>query len=136
MRHAQNLYDYCEHLTPNGINAIEQNKPCLIASDLAAFGVPRDSTYSILLACGVFKWLAVRRDLINAKDRWKERITHVIAAIVVAKAAGNKYHHAWLKGYLKGYEECRAEIRAMCHSERWRCPDNDQHARDFLDRIS
>ena len=103
---------YQTDLTPKGINNIEQNKPCLIASDLAALGIPRDTTYSILLGRGVFKWLAVRRDLIRLKNLWRSHITIIIATIKAAKEEGDEYHHAYLKGYLKAYEQCRAEVRA------------------------
>ena len=126
---------YRADLTPKRINSIEQNKPCLIASDLVIFGVPRDITYGILLGRGVFKWLAVRRDLIRLKNAWRTRITIAIEMIWAAKKDGDEYHHAYLKGYLKAYEDCRAEVRAMCHSDRWRCPDNDMHAQDFLARL-
>ena len=131
-----NMLPYETDLTPKGINNIEQNKPCLIASDLAALGISRDTTYSILLGRGVFKWLAVRRDLIRLKNLWRSHITIIIETIRAAKKDGDEYHHAYLKGYLKAYEECRAEIRTMCHSDRWRCPDNDAHAQDFLDRLT
>ena len=130
-----NTLSYETDLTPKGINNIEQNKPCLIAADLATLGVARDTTYSVLLGRGVFKWLAVRRDLIRLKNAWRSHITVIIETIKAAKKDGDEYHHAYLKGYLKAYEECRAEVRALCHSDRWRCPDNDAHAQDFLDRL-
>ena len=125
-----------QRLTPNGINSFKQNRPCLIAADLSELGIPHDTTYGILLARGVFKWLAVRRDLIRLKDDWKGHITVIIATIREAKRVGDHYHHAYLKGYLRGYEECRARVRELCHSERWRCPDNDKHAQDFLERMA
>ena len=40
----------------------------------------------------------------------------------------------YLRGYLKATEECRAEIRDMCHSDRWRAPDFDKEAQEYLNK--
>jgi len=66
-------YEYDNLLTPKGIWNIEQNKPSLIAEDLEKHaGVPLELTHKVLLARGVYKWFAVRRQLIRLKDIWKE----------------------------------------------------------------
>ena len=126
------MLDYQKLLTPNGIWNIEQNKPSLIARDLERLGVPQEISHAILLARGVYKWLAVRRDLIKLKNTWRDRITATLYNIRQAKRPDNTYELAYLRGYLKALEECRAEVRALCHSDRWRAPDFDRDAIAFL----
>jgi len=123
------MIDYEHMLTPNGIWNIRQNKPVLIARDLERFGVPRDTTFRILLGRGVFKWLAVRRDLIRLKNVWKARCTW-------AYGAQREQKTEWRKGYIAAYEEARREVRALCHSERFRAPDFDREANEFLRELS
>lgn len=113
----------------------QQNKPSLIAKDLEQYGVPRRLTMSVLLARGVFKWLAVRRDLIKLKNIWKERIKQTLAEIQQAKSSHEQLRLMYLRGYLKAYEECRKEVRALCHSERWRAPEFDEEAQKFLKKL-
>lgn len=122
-------------LTPTSIWECKQNKPTLIAKDLAEYGVPEDVTYRVLLQRGVFKWLAVRRDLIKAKDRWKSEITETIRKIREAKRDGRWAELMYLRGYLRALEMCRNEVRSMCKSERWRAPDFDSGAREFLKKL-
>jgi len=114
------------------INNYSQNRPSLIAKDLKKFGVPEDTTYRILLARGVFKWLAKRRDLIKIKNNWRARTTEVISMIRVAKAQKDHKGHIWLKGYLACLEDNRQDIGAICHGERWIAPDNDSTASRWL----
>lgn len=114
----------------------KQNKPSLIAKDLKEFGIPEEITYRILLSRGVFKWLAARRDIIKLKNIWRDRITNIIAEIRKAKRMKDRDKLMYLKGYIKAYEECRAEVRAICHSNRWRCPDFDRDAQEFLKKAN
>lgn len=113
----------------------EQNKPSLIVEDLQKLGVPQNIAYKILLARGVFKWFAVRRNLIKLKNIWKDRIKNTIENIHEAKKSRNTLQLMYLRGYLKAYEECRKEIRELCHSERWQAPDNDKKAINFLKKL-
>jgi len=129
------LQEYRDQLDPSGIWSIAQNKPTLIASDLEPLGIPREITYSILLGRGVFKWLAVRRDLIGLKDSWKSRVTATIAVIRKAKQAGDWQQLMYQRGYLRAYEEARSDIRDLCHSERFRVQDNDSAAQRFLQQL-
>jgi len=124
---------YAAQLNPKDIWNIRQNKPTLIVRDLEAYDVPADVAYSILLGRGVFKWLAVRRDLIKLKNTWKECVTATIARIHKARREHNQAELAYQQGRLKAYEECRAEVRALCHSERFRAPDFDSGAQGFLE---
>lgn len=124
---------YAQQLNPRNIWEIRQNKPSLIVRDLAAYDVPASVAYGILLGRGVFKWLAVRRDLIKLKNVWKGRVTTTIAKIHEAKREHDQVELAWQRGYLKAHEECRAEVRALCHSERFRAPDLDRGAQEFLE---
>jgi len=126
---------YSELLTPELIWNIEQNKPSLVAKDLLAFGVPPKVTHDILLARGVYKWLSVRRQIIKLKNVWKCRITETLERLRVAKREHNDYEVGYLRGYLKAHEECRAEVRALCHSDRWQAPDFDRHAQAHLNSI-
>jgi len=122
-----------EIIAKDNIWCFKQNKPSYVANDLAIdFGVPPKETYKILLKRGVFKWLAVRRDLIKLKNVWKERIKQIQKERIEAKKQGNHFHNAKLKGYLLAYEQARKEVRALCHSERWRAPDFDKAANKFL----
>ena len=122
---AVNEIEYGDLLTRNGIWNVRQNKPTLIARDLEGYGVPRDITYAVLLGRGVFKWLAVRRDLIKLKDVWCKRLT-------TAYLEQQQENTAWRKGYIAAYEEARREVRALCHSERFRSPDFDDGAAAYL----
>lgn len=123
------MLEYREQLTPQAIWSIEQNKPSLVVDDLEAFGVPRSESYAILLARGIFKWLAVRRDLIKLKNIWRDRLTVAYRTQEVEKTA-------YRKGYIAAMEECRKEVRALCHSERFRAPDFDRKANEYLRRLT
>lgn len=127
---------------PNNIWNFEQNKPSLIAKDLYEIhGVPIIDTLKILLSRGVFKWFAVRRDLIKQKDIWKEQIKKLHIEQKKLKELIKKdpenpslqFKYGIIKGYKKALEQCRAEIRAMCHSERWRVPDFDRKALEMIE---
>ena len=130
------MLPYAPLLNPQEIWNIRQNKPTLIVRDLAAYNVPADAAYSILLGRGVFKWLAVRRDLIKLKNTWKERVTATIERIHKAKREHDQAALAYQRGYLKAYEECRAEVRELCHSDRFRAPDFDRGAQSFLEEVN
>ena len=121
--------------TKANIWEIAQNKPSLIVKDMLQYGVPKDITHNVLLSRGVYKWLAVRRRLIKLKNTWKEGIKNTIQAIQVAKKDNSQYHIAYYRGYLKAYEECREEVRALCHSDRWQAPDFDKEAQEYLKSI-
>ena len=105
----------------------EQNKPTLVVKDLALY-VDSDIVYESLLRRGVFKWLAVRRGLIRAKNKWKLLITN---SINEQKLSKDKRYYA---GFRKGIELCRKDVRALCHSQRWQAPDFDKGANEFLRR--
>ncbi len=122
-------------VSESNIDHFRQNKPTYVARDMEElFGVPRDVTYKILLARGVFKWLSVRRELIRLKDSWKQQITDVITALHGFKGDTSLQHRTWyLRGYLKAKNEDRQAIRALCHSPRWQAPDNDKEARMWME---
>jgi hypothetical protein len=110
-----------------------QNKPTLVAKDLELFGVPKKVTYTILLARGVFKWLNVRRSLIKLKDLWKERIKRTYNYQINLKKSKD-----WHKGYRAAMEQCRKEVRILCHSERFTHVgdrDFDRDAFDFIQEL-
>lgn len=129
------MLKYEAQLTPTSICNIKQNKPTLVAKDLLEFGIPIDITLKILLARGVFKWLAVRRRLIKLKDIWKTRITAAQDKVVELKPTSYTHDLGYWRGYLKAYEECRKEVRELCHSDRWQAPDFDEEANRFLKRL-
>lgn len=120
---------------PETVENYRQNRPTLVARDLAIFGVPSATAYAILMARGVFKWLAVRRDLIKLKNAWKVQVTLRLGHLRIAKAAGDHRRIAYLRGEIAAITQCRAEVRALCHSKRWRCPDCDPEARRWMESI-
>jgi len=131
-----NVFEYAYLLTPELIWNIKQNKPSLIADDFEKLGIHPEITHDILLARGVYKWLSVRRKLIKTKNTWKDRIKATLADLHSAKFERNDYQVGYLRGYLKAYEECRGEIRALCHSDRWQAPDFDRQAQKHLEALS
>lgn len=108
----------------------QQNKPTLVVNDLKDYA-PADVVYSSLLRRGVFKWLAVRRQLIRLKDVWKARVTESISQQKL-----HPHRKAYFRGYRKALEECRTEVRALCHSARWQVPDNDVKAIRWLNNFN
>lgn len=112
-------------MTPQTIWNFKQNKPTLIVRDIREKypQIPEDFIYEILLKRGVFKWLAVRRNLIKLKDEWKNTIREL-----------NRKKTPEEKGFLKALERCRKQVRALCHSERWQAPDFDRKASEYLAR--
>ena len=125
--------NYNGKLNPKDIWNIKQNKPRYIARDMLKHGIPKEETYKILLGRGVFKWLAVRRDLIKLKNVWRDRLSELYQ-----KAQENKgsKEHREIVGRIKAMEECRAEVRELCHSDRWRAPDFDREAVRFLEELN
>ena len=110
-------------VTKKNIWLFAQNKPTLVVRDIVGKypKIPPEFIYDVLLVRGVFKWLAVRRDLIKLKDKWKVVIREL-----------NRKKTPYEKGYHAAMIECRKEIRALCHSERFRAPDFDRHSIKFL----
>lgn len=118
-------------MDPKSIWCERQNKPTYVVRDLEKYA-PANIIYKALLRRGVFKWLAVRRELITLKNIWKERLK-------TADAEWREARHqrrAYLKGYRAALRECRAEVRGLCHSQRWRAPDFDREANRWLDQQS
>lgn len=105
------------------INECKQNKPTQVVRDLEKWA-PSGVIYETLLRRGVFKWLSVRRSLIKLKETWKKRITESIERQKLVTGPRVNYE----RGYRKGIEECRNELRALCHSDRWQVQDNDEMA--------
>lgn len=135
------MLDYFSKLNQKDIWSIAQNRPTLIVKDLEVYGVDKNISYSILLARGVFKWLAARRDIIKLKDLIKVEVKNSLGKIREIKAILKQtpdfqnYHNElyYWRGYLKAKEEDRAAIREICHSERFRAPDFDKNSNEFLD---
>lgn len=132
-------------VNPDNIEQYRQNLLHRIAEDFhRLYGVPREETAKILLARGVGKWLKVRQELIRLKNHWRSLVTISLQLQRAWKAvrlseetkAPNEKRKAheqelWLRGYRAGVEQCRAEVRALCHSSRWAWPSRDQ---GFIDR--
>jgi len=126
------ILEYEQYLTRNGIWNIKQNKPTLVANDFEKLGIPKSITYSILLARGVFKWLSARRDLIKLKDLWRDELTCLYRNIENKEIKRGTPEYYQAIGRIKAFEECRSQIRTICHSERWIAPDFDSQAQKFL----
>ncbi len=123
---------YYKDLNPKGINHIEQNKPSLVARDLKrAYGVPEAVTHAVMLARGVYKWLAVRRKLIALKNEWRDKLTKLQNE--ARKYPRGSLERARISGYINGLTEARQAIRKLCHLTRWQAPDNDHEAQTFLE---
>ena len=123
------MLDYNHLVTKELIWNIAQNKPSLIADDLECYGVPRKVTYTVLLARGVFKWLAARRDLIKLKNIWRDELTELY---IKAQNRKGSPEHQRIIGRIEALEMCRAQVRSICHSQRYRAPDFDRKANEFL----
>ena len=122
-------------LNPKTINSFKQNKPTYIAKDFETlFGIDKRLTYAILLARGVFKWLAVREKLIKLKNQWKEEITELNNQL--QKLPKNSKERKILAERWKTLNKCREQIRKLCHSTRWQAPNNDEKAKRFLEHIT
>lgn len=129
-----NLSPEPESARRDNIWSFAQNKPSLVARDLLRIaGVPIDITYRVLVARGVFKWLAVRRDLIKLKNVWRDEITRCLSDLSSAKARGDGFTAARLRGRIEALNSCRQAVRSLCHSERWRAPDFDRDAQRWLE---
>lgn len=104
----------------------KQNKPTLIVKDLTEKYPNIDPmfVYEVLLKRGVFKWFAVRRNLIKLKNIWKKEV------VELNRKKTNKE-----KGYLNALIICRKEVRKLCHSERFQAPDFDRNANKYLKKL-
>jgi hypothetical protein len=114
-------------MTPSTIWQCRQNKPTYVVNDLIRYA-PARVIYGVLLQRGIFKWLAARRQLIRLKIVWKRRVTY---SLEMQRECEWRKREYW-RGYRRALEECRAEVRALCHSPRWQAPDNDERARQWL----
>ena len=111
--------------TKKNIWCYAQNKPTLIVKDIIEEypDVDPDFVYEVLLRRGVFKWFSVRRDLIKLKNFWREEVKNL-----------NRKKTTEEKGYYKALLSCRAQVRKLCHSDRFQAPDFDKQAKQFLDK--
>ena len=121
------------------INQVRQNHPELVVrdiehlfSDMLEYVPPIATRYRsyrhILKRRGVNKWLRVRRMLINLKDRWRERIRREHAEMAIAKSEKDWRRYLVAKGRADALADCRAQVRALCHSPRdvdWPTPCSD-----------
>lgn len=122
-------------ISPKTIWNYKQNKASLIVNDLVgkdADTETRSGIYKILLARGVFKWFAARRQIIRLKNEWKEAINWSLVAQKEARGAGKISEVHWQRGYRAGLEQARKQIRAVCHSDRWSVDPKDSKALDWL----
>lgn len=87
-------------------------------------------TAKILMARGVFKWFAVRRKLIKLKNTWRGRVAAINREM--SSIPKGTVKHARLVGELQAIDKCRAEVRSLCHSQRWAHSDIDDTAMSIL----
>lgn len=113
-------------VSPANIAEYAQNRVSLLVRDFAKLGISPSVTVCILMARGVCKWFAVRRDLIRFKDMLKGEVRQTLAEITQAKATDNHNDLLQARGRLRALEDCRATIRGFCHSRRWRFPFDRQ----------
>jgi len=121
-----------KYMNPHTIWQYKQNKPSLIAQDfLESYDIPLVYTHYILLKRGVYKWLSVREDLIKLKIKWAKELTDLYIEVSEMKKGTPK--HREKVGRIKALEQCRKEVRELCHSPRWRAPQRDRKAGWFLE---
>ena len=116
-------------VTRKTINSQKQNKPTLVVKDMARIGVDPTFTYHVLLKRGIFKWLAGRKQIIKLKNTLKDKVRE---SIMEQKSTQNWTKKHYLRGYRKGLEECRKELRLICHGTRWTVQPDDKPAKKFL----
>jgi hypothetical protein len=105
------------------IDQMRQNHPELVVRDILSLAYNSHSsddfweteTRAVLKRRGVNKWLAVRRLLIQTKARWKKQLTYLYRTLSFYRDCKDK---EWLRGYVRCLEDCRAQVRALCHSTR------------------
>jgi len=104
-----------------------QNKPSLVIKDITEQypDVDPDFIYKVLLQRGVFKWLSVRRQLIKLKITMCDEVRRL-----------NRKKNPREKGYHEALIKCRADIRKLCHSDRWVAPDYDRGANAYLKKLT
>ena len=110
-----------------------QNRPVLVARDLAAWGVPEAAVMEVLLRRGVFKWLAVRRHLIRLKHQWKAELAYLNKSLALSKGYRDLRH---LRGRWRlehrMLQRCYGQVQQLCKGPRAQAPDNDRQAVRFL----
>jgi len=79
-------------VSPDNIWQYAQNRPSLICQDLEEW-VPQEVTAKVLMARGVYKWLAVRRELILLKNEWKDELTRLYRVIENREVKRNSSEH-------------------------------------------
>jgi len=119
------------NISPDTIDQEKQNKPTLIVRDLSPFVAP-ELVYATLMRRGVFKWLAVRQQLIRLKDEWRREITAAQAEIKAAKQDGCVGELQYARGKLAALIQCREAVRRLCHSPRWQVQTNDSAAAEWM----
>lgn len=130
-------------MNKHNIWQMRQNRPSLVVEDLEQYA-PKEVVYESLLKRGVFKWMACRRDIIKTKNKLRAAVNFANEMIhcyrmLPLKDNDPKFERvkagkiAYWRGYLKGVQFAYMCIRAICHSERWRAPDNDKKAMKWLE---
>lgn len=98
---------------------MRQNHPELVVRDLVEWGVPESEAREILKQRGINKWLCVRRLLIQLKERWKGQVTKCQEMLTKGSPKRVPFcNRQWVRGYLAATEAHRAQVRALCHSDR------------------
>jgi len=139
--------DRCPKQRKQALDNERQNKVTYVVKDICDRypEVDPDFVYDVLLRRGVFKWLAVRRDLIKLKLEWQGQVRTIQLALRAFKLMDRmKEEHATnfkerrlmhkLRGRLSRLEECRKQLKDLCHSSRRQAPDHDFEAQRWLKR--
>jgi len=117
-----------EKPTPGNIWCYKQNKVSYIVDDIINKypEIDKDFLYETLYKYGVFKWFAVRRDLIKLKNSWRK----MLAGWNYRKKDKKEKGRHWMLAY------CSQEIRRLCHSDRWTVQDNDRRAAEWFNKLN
>lgn len=104
-------------VSPNNIWEYPQNRLRLVLRDFESLGIPQETTRKILLARGVYKWMACRLDIIHLKDELKAEIRGLYE---ISRQLPNGNLKKITLERVHALEEVRAKLRSICHSDRWR----------------
>lgn len=113
------------------IDSYRQNKITLVVNDFEQLGIPATVTAKILMARGIYKWLANRRKIIKLKNRVRAKLTELYNSSL--DRSDYRVSKAYRKGQTVAYQNILKELREICHSPRWQAPDFDEVAMEYLE---
>lgn len=140
------MYKGIKMINNKTINNFKQNRATYVVDDIMekvktkGYDITREDLYEILLKRGIFKWLKVRKYIINFKEILKKAVTDLTLYNIDNKSyfksklstmsPTEKYWYT--RGKIEAYIGCRKNLRLFCHSTRWTAANDDKKAAEFL----